>query len=126
MWSVTQLPSKGSYLRIKSLIRYIVLCILSHSSVSIVRGYGLGFNSTLALGPTQPLSQWVLGSLSQGVELPGCEADHSPPSSAEVKNGGAIPPLSDTSLWRGACLVKHRDNFTCNYILLGVGLFITS
>jgi hypothetical protein len=27
------------------------------------------------------------------VELPGREADHSPPSSAEVKNGGDIPPL---------------------------------
>jgi hypothetical protein len=37
---------------------------------------------------TQPPIQWY-----QGVEQPGHEADHSPPSSAEVKNGGAIPPL---------------------------------
>jgi hypothetical protein len=29
----------------------------------------------------------------RGVKRQGREADHSPPSSAEVKNGGAIPPL---------------------------------
>jgi hypothetical protein len=28
------------------------------------------------------------------------EADHSPPSSAEVKNDGAIPPLPHMSPWR--------------------------
>jgi hypothetical protein len=30
------------------------------------------------------------------------EADHSPWSSAEVKNGGAIPPLPHMSSWCGA------------------------
>jgi hypothetical protein len=39
----------------------------------------------LALGPTPPPVQGVLGALSTGVKLPGREADHSPPSSAEVK-----------------------------------------
>jgi hypothetical protein len=38
-----------------------------------------------ALGPTQPPTQWVPGALSLGVKLPEREADHSPPSSAEVK-----------------------------------------
>jgi hypothetical protein len=33
---------------------------------------------------SQP-SQWVPGALSIGVKRPGREADHSPPSSAEVK-----------------------------------------
>jgi hypothetical protein len=28
-----------------------------------------------------------------------CEADHSPPSAAEVKNDGAIPPLLHTHSW---------------------------
>jgi hypothetical protein len=28
---------------------------------------------------------------------PGREADSSPPSSAEIKNGGAVPPLSHTT-----------------------------
>jgi hypothetical protein len=48
--------------------------------------------SRLALGPTQPPAQCVLGALSLGVKQPIHEADHPPPSSAEVKNGGAIPP----------------------------------
>jgi hypothetical protein len=33
---------------------------------------------------------------------PGHEADHSPPSDAKVKNGGAIPPLPHVSLWHSA------------------------
>jgi hypothetical protein len=39
--------------------------------------------SRSALGLTLPLIQWV----------PGRQADHSSPSSDEVKNAGAIPPL---------------------------------
>jgi hypothetical protein len=31
-------------------------------------------------------------------------------SSVEVKNSGAIPPLPPKSSWRGASLIKHRDN----------------
>jgi hypothetical protein len=38
-----------------------------------------------ALGPAQPPIQWVLGALSLGVKRPVREADHSPPSSVEVK-----------------------------------------
>jgi hypothetical protein len=49
------------------------------------------------LGPTQPPIQWIPVVISPGVEQPGCEADHSPPSSAKVKNGGAIPPLPHKS-----------------------------
>jgi hypothetical protein len=41
--------------------------------------------SRTALGPTQPPVQWVPGALSLGIKRPGREADHSPPSSAEVK-----------------------------------------
>jgi hypothetical protein len=36
-------------------------------------------------------------ALYMGIKRPGREADHSPPSSAEVKNGGAIPPLPHVS-----------------------------
>jgi hypothetical protein len=44
--------------------------------------------SRTALGPTQPPIQWVPGaiSLGGGVKRLGRETDHSPPSSAEVKN----------------------------------------
>jgi hypothetical protein len=41
--------------------------------------------SRTALWPTQPPIQWVSGVVSLGVKRPGREADHSPPSSAEVK-----------------------------------------
>jgi len=41
--------------------------------------------SRTALGPTQSSIQWVPGALSLGAKRPGREADHSPPSSAEVK-----------------------------------------
>jgi hypothetical protein len=41
--------------------------------------------SRLALGPTLSLIQWVPRALSLGVKLLRCEADHSPPSSAEVE-----------------------------------------
>jgi hypothetical protein len=74
------------------------------SSVGIALGYGLddrGYrvrfpagarNFSLhhrvqnGSGDTQPPIQWVPGALSLGVKRPGREADHSPPSSAEVKN----------------------------------------
>jgi hypothetical protein len=41
--------------------------------------------SRLALRPTQPPIQYVKGDLFMGVKCPGLEADHSPPSSAKVK-----------------------------------------
>jgi hypothetical protein len=41
--------------------------------------------SRMALRPTQPPIQWVPGALSLGLKRPEREADHSPPSSTEVK-----------------------------------------
>jgi hypothetical protein len=38
-----------------------------------------------AMGPTQPPIQWVPGALSLGVKRQGREADHSPPTSVEVR-----------------------------------------
>jgi hypothetical protein len=58
--------------------------------------------SRQALGPNQPSIQWVPGSSSLGVKRQGREADHLSPSSDEIKNGGAIPPLPHTSLWHSA------------------------
>jgi hypothetical protein len=48
-------------------------------------------------GPTQPPIQWVPGTLSAGLKQLELEADHSPPSSAEAKKDGAIPPLPHMS-----------------------------
>jgi hypothetical protein len=50
-----------------------------------------------ALRPTQPPIQWEPGTLLLGVKRPVREADHSPPSSTEVKKTWAIPPLPSTS-----------------------------
>jgi hypothetical protein len=70
-------------------------------------GYGLaGFLSAVAsrpaLGPTQHLIQWLPGALPEGFMQLSRNAYQSPPSGAEVKNGGAIPPLPRTFYWRGA------------------------
>jgi hypothetical protein len=50
-----------------------------------------------ALGPNQPLIQWVKGTLPRGVKRKGHEADHSAISSAEVKKVKAILPLPHMS-----------------------------
>jgi hypothetical protein len=78
------------------------------------RGLGIFLFTTAsrtALGPTQPPIQWVPEALSLGVKRPGHEADHSPPSRAEV----------NTPSWSGTQL-KQRDNFTFTlpYCLLNV------
>jgi hypothetical protein len=62
--------------------------------------------------PIQPPVQRIMGTLSSGVKWPAHEVDHSSPSSAEVKNDGAIPLLPCMSSWHGAQLIKHKDSFT--------------
>jgi hypothetical protein len=52
-------------------------------------------------GPPNLLFNGYRGSFP-GLKRPGLEADHSPPSSADVKNSGAVSPLPHTSSWRGA------------------------
>jgi hypothetical protein len=67
-----------------------------------------------ALGLTQLPIQWVPGALSLGVKRPGRKADHSPPSSAEVKEWVELYLYSpNTPSWSCAQLKeKHGDNFT--------------
>jgi hypothetical protein len=70
------------------------------------RGLGIFLFTTAsrpALGPTQPPIQWVPGALSLRVKWPEREADHSPPSSAEVKESMELYLHSPNTLsWRGA------------------------
>jgi hypothetical protein len=86
------------------------------SAVGIVTGYGLDdqgvgvrvpVESSIfcsprrpepVLGPTQPPIQWIPGVLSPGVKWPGREADHSPPTSAEVKKTYSPIRLHDVVL----------------------------
>jgi hypothetical protein len=67
--------------------------------------------SRMALGPIQPPIQWVPEALSLGVKRPGREADHSPPSIAEVKNARSYTSTPQY-VFMAWCLVKHSDNFT--------------
>jgi hypothetical protein len=53
-----------------------------------------------------------------GVKPPGREADHTPPASAEVKHGGAIPPLPHTSVWLDAYLFKYKGNYIFALVML--------
>jgi hypothetical protein len=62
------------------------------------------------MGPTQPPIQWVPGSLSLRVKRSGREADHSPPSSAEVKERVELYlHAPNKPSWRGAQL-NHKEN----------------
>jgi hypothetical protein len=96
----------------------------SDSSVDIATGYGLdGQGSVLGrdkfllfstalipnLRPTQPAIQWEPGTLSLGINWPGRGADHSLLTSAEVKNSGAIPPLTPMSSWNNVELNNHTE-----------------
>jgi hypothetical protein len=83
-------------------------------SVSIVTGYGLddlglilGMGMRFFSSPQCPDRFWVLsneyrGLFPRGVKQQECEVDHSPPSSAEVKNHGVIPPLPHMPSWHNA------------------------
>jgi hypothetical protein len=48
--------------------------------------------------PTQPRIQWIPGALSPGVKQT--------PTSADVKNGGTMPPFPHSTSWRGGYLGK--------------------
>jgi hypothetical protein len=75
------------------------------------RNFSLHHRVQTGPGPTQPPSQWVPGTPSVGASQPGREADHSPPSSADVKNA-EICTSTPQYVFLEWCLVKHRDNFT--------------
>jgi hypothetical protein len=76
--------------------------------ISLRRGVQTGSGTHPAsypMGTEGPPSQWVLRAFSPLVRRLGREADHSPPSRAEFKNGGAITPLPNTS---SVCVVKKK------------------
>jgi hypothetical protein len=70
------------------------------------QGSSPGRGKKFVYSPQRPDWLWgppcLLYKGYQGVKWPGREADRSPPFSAEVKNGGDIPPLPHTSSGRSA------------------------
>jgi len=87
--------------------------------LTIIGVLGFDFRPRLRIFslPPRPERFWSPPSFYQGlfpwgVKRPGREADHSPPSSAGVKEWVELYLCSpNTPSWRGAHL-KHRDNFT--------------
>jgi hypothetical protein len=71
--------------------------------------------SRLAVGTTQPLVQWVPGFFPVGVKLLECDVNHSPPSSAEVKNVWTHTSTPPTCLH-----VVDRENFYFYFNLLSI------
>jgi hypothetical protein len=82
------------------------------SSPGRVNNFALFIRSSPVLGFSQPPIQWLPWALSPGVKRPGREADDSPPTSAEVKNGGSIHPLPHTPSWRVYSRISGR--LTCS------------
>jgi hypothetical protein len=79
----------------------------------------------MALGPTQPPIQWVPGALSLDVKQLGREADHSPPSSAEVKECVEVY-LHSQYAFMTWCLVKAQRQlyFLPIYIYIYIYIYI--
>jgi hypothetical protein len=73
----------------------------------------------MVLRATHPPIQWVPGALSLAVKQLGCKADHSPPSTAKVKNAWSYS-YTPQCLPMEQYLVKHRENFTFYSIKISV------
>jgi hypothetical protein len=83
-------------------------CVSSGVRVPVgTRTFLLTTASRPALGPTEPPIQWVPWALSLGVKWPEREADHSLPSSVEVKNAWSYTSIQPIRL-HGVVLSKKR------------------
>jgi hypothetical protein len=83
------------------MIIIIIKIVSQNSSVGIATGCGLDDGDSIP--DSLQTGSWATHHpISPGVKRQRREADHSPLSSAEVKNGGAIPPPPHTSSKRAA------------------------
>jgi hypothetical protein len=98
--------------------RYSACLRSGRSGFDSQRGLGIFlFNaaSRTALGPTQPPILRPPEALSLEVRRTEREADHSPPSSAEVKNAWCYTSTHQY-VFMAWCLVKHMDYFTFTFM----------
>lgn len=99
---------------LNSLVSTVTRLWIGQSGVWFTRrGKVFLFSTTfrLALGTTPLLVQWGMGVSAPGVKWLGSEAEHSPPSSVEVKNGCSYTTTPHMRL-HGTLL-----NFNLPYIL---------
>jgi hypothetical protein len=114
-----------------------ILDFSSHNYLNFVSlGYGLddrGFESRQeleillfttvsrpALGSIQPPIQWIPGALSLGLKRPGREADHSLPSSAEVKNSWSYASTPQYAFMAWCSVKKSTGKTTFNLFFISV------
>jgi hypothetical protein len=62
------------------------------------------------------LSWWLPEALSSKVKQQRMKLTTHLSSTAEVKNGGAIPPLPHSYSWQDGYSIKHKENFTFYYL----------
>jgi hypothetical protein len=68
--------------------------------------------SRTVLGPAQPPIQWLPGAVSLVVKRSVREADHSPPSNAEIKNAWgytSVPPVHINE-WANILVIRLTPN----------------
>jgi hypothetical protein len=98
---VMQPPSLCIFFRsqLKYVTRFSDLAYILISSFNSRQGKDISLYSTSSRPPletTQLPILWIPAALSLGVKRPYREAYHSPPSSADFKNSGDIPSLSNS------------------------------
>jgi hypothetical protein len=100
-----------------------------------VTGYGLdglgwipGRSKRFFSSPQRPDRFWCPPSLLfsgyRGALFTGREADHAFPSSAEVKNDGAIPPLPDMTSWRDSFVFTRNQRASAVNFAFNDGPFL--
>jgi hypothetical protein len=91
-----QWQSQNQQALYRNFTKYI-MCFLDIYRFYLGKILLLSTASKTALEPTQSPIQWEMGADSLTVKWPGREADHSPPSTSEVKNNAAIPAVHHVS-----------------------------
>jgi hypothetical protein len=120
-WILTKYVVHARLPRCTPVMPPVITSRLPDSTVGIVTGYGVdSWGSIPSRGKTffsnpQHPDVWnpkrpIPGALSLESKQPGHKADHSPPSTAEVRYVGAIPPLLMSS-WCGAQLIDNRQPY---------------
>jgi hypothetical protein len=104
-------PTLGSMILVETRFTTSFYNFIKRKFILFLWSFLFSITSRLTLGSTQFPIQLVPVSLPKEVKQLGHEAEHSPPSIAEVKKNGAITPLSHTSSWRGADLIKQGNRF---------------